>query len=245
MNWFHKNISLEVRVAEVKDQFLFVFPNQLNSLILFGSAVKGTWNPVHSDINILCEFLGDQIQILDLAVSLENSFKKHRVNCLWFSEGRVEKSADVFPIEMLDLKLHHSILIGNDIVSSIEIHNSDLRLACERLTREKLLSLRSSYITFSGQEKLLRQLLIKSAPTWGAVFQSILYLNQVKIPQNIKDRTTLVGEVLKIEVSPFLALFEWRVNPESGNLVFLTHLYREYMKGVGTLVEKLDRWEIK
>ncbi|MCX7835104.1 MAG: nucleotidyltransferase domain-containing protein [bacterium] len=245
MKWLRKEINLQKAIPFLVEKMKNVINDQIHSLILFGSVVKGNWNPEHSDINLICEFKDKQLDVLDYAISLKKDFQEYRVNCLWFGFGALLKSADVFPIEMLDLKLYHELLYGEDLLKDIQINKKDLRLACERIAREKLLSLRTEYLNVAGNEKAIRSLLIKSSPTWGAEFQAILYLMDEDIPQDLKLRARKVGELLNINSAAFEALFEWRNNPKTGDLVFLMHILREYLNGVQELVNHLDKLEVK
>ena len=168
MRWLKKTTGLEQRVELITKRFKQTFGDDLSSLILFGSAVGGQWHPDRSDLNLLAVFGSDELSILDRAAALKGLFLKHNVSCLWFREVGLPRSADVFPIELLDLKLRRRVLHGDDIIEKVVIYHPDLRLACERIAREKLLALRSNYVLYAGDEAALRSVLIKSAPTWGS-----------------------------------------------------------------------------
>ena len=50
----------------------------------------------------------------------------------------IAESADVFPIEFLDIQRSHVLLHGDNPLTGVEIHGVHLRLQCERELREKM-----------------------------------------------------------------------------------------------------------
>ena len=243
MNWFQKSLGLDERITVIKDRFSKVFGDHLSSLTLYGSALGNNWHPDHSDLNLIAEFRGDETDILDWAAGLKKDFTKYSVSVHWFEEGGLARAADVFPIELLDLKLRRKVLIGSDPMDGVVIYRSDLRLACERFAREKILSLRTHYCANAGEEHAIRRVLLRSAPGWASVFQAVLYMNNMTIPEHAKERTEAIGEKLDIDTAPFEALFEWRKMPKSGDAVFLMQLYRSYLRAVKGFIDSIDRWE--
>ena len=241
--WFGLTTGLEERLRFITGRFHETFGESLSSLVLFGSAVGGEWHPDRSDINLVVEFDGEDAAFLDRAVALKRTLRKHNISCQWFTRGSLARSADVFPVEILDLILRRRILLGEDPLADAVVFRPDLRLACERQAREKLLALRSAYAQFAGEPRELRHILIKSATAWGAILQAILYLSDSPIPSDGRERALAVGERLKCDTGGFQALFEWRKAPSGGDTAFLMQLYRSYLRSVCALVDALDSWE--
>ncbi|MDK9700934.1 MAG: hypothetical protein OEM52_12370 [bacterium] len=240
--WFRKSAPLEERLRIVTERFQQSFGPSLRCILLYGSALGTNWSSEHSDVNLVVEFDQEDTAALDLAVGLRPILQQHNINCQWFNKDGIIRAADVFPIELLDLKLHRKVLFGIDPMEEVAIYPSDLRLACERLARERLLTLRTSYIACAGDEKLLRSLLLKSAPTWSALFQAVLYLTGTPVPTDLRERAAIACEKLGFEAGAFLALYEWRIAPNSGDSAFLMQLLRSYVRSVKQLVEFLDQW---
>jgi len=241
--WMKKNLSLDERVTIVNAKLQASLGDRLESVVLYGSALGSHWHPEHSDVNLIIVYKGEDFDILDIAAAVRKELVTHNVNILWFAEGELPRATDVFPIELLDLKLRRRVLFGSDPISDIVIYRPDLRMACERFGREKLLSLRTHYQNSAGEEHALRTVLLRSAPGWSAVFQAILYLYDMPVPEHATERVEAVADKLKFEPAPFQALFEWRMHPKSGNTVFLMQLYRNYLKAVKNYTIAIDQWE--
>ena len=64
--------------------------------------------------------------------------------------GRQEwsSSADVFPVEITDMRLAYRVLHGSDPVSGMSVESADLRRAIEAELRGKLVRLRQAYVRF-------------------------------------------------------------------------------------------------
>ena len=86
--------------------------------VLYGSAVTGEFHPKHSDLNILC--------LVERANSDEHGDCSTQVAEWWtrqrnpapivFTLDELQRSADIFAIEMLDIKAHHRMLMGADFL---------------------------------------------------------------------------------------------------------------------------------
>ncbi len=243
LNVFSKTVGLDERIVFLKERFETVFGSHLSSVLLYGSACGSHWHQDYSDINLAIEFRGEDIDVLDWATGLKKDFERFRIEALWFEEGGISRAADVFPIELLDMKTRSRVLLGHNPVENVIVYKPDLRLACERFGREKLLTLRSHYQRNVGNEAALRTILLRSTPGWSAVFQAVLYICDLPISEHAKERAEAVGERLQFDSSPFQALFEWRSLPKSGDLVFLMQLYRSYLRAIKGFTVAIDQWE--
>ena len=88
----------------------------LECVALFGSAANGEFHDDYSDINILCVVRELSAPVLEKLAPVINAWTKKKYPApLIFSRTELERSADVFAIEMLDIRQRHRILHGDDI----------------------------------------------------------------------------------------------------------------------------------
>src|SRR5258708_6896090 len=87
----------------------------LKAAALYGSAVTGEFHSKHSDLNILCILeQADAARIEALHSPVEWWMKQGHRAPLFFTLQELQSSADVFAIELLDMKLHHRMLHGKE-----------------------------------------------------------------------------------------------------------------------------------
>src|SRR5258708_37970162 len=95
----------------------------LESILLYGSAARGDFLGAHSDLNVLCSVRS--LRVEDLArvagtVRWWTSEQKQPAP-LFFTAEELRHAADVFAIELLDMQQSHRVLYGPDVVSGINV----------------------------------------------------------------------------------------------------------------------------
>ena len=116
--------------------------SNLLSVILYGSAATEEFHEGHSDLNILCimRSLGrDDLSKLHAASAWWA--KKGHPAPLFFTLDELHHSADVFAIELLDIKAAHRILHGEDVMATLHVPMDLHRLHVERELRNNTLAL--------------------------------------------------------------------------------------------------------
>jgi hypothetical protein len=149
-------------------------PN-IESIILFGSAVAGDFHPGLSNLNLLC-LLRDSsftaLQSLSPVAKWWDRQKQPPPLCMTRTE--LERSTDVFTIELLDMQQHHRVLLGEDVVQGLQISMHVHRVQVEYELREKLILLRQQVLLASGNDARLWDLLLRSVPSFGTLFRHAL-----------------------------------------------------------------------
>ena len=85
----------------------------LESVILFGSAVAGDFHPEFSNLNLFCVVRDSSfaaLQALVPAVKWWNAQKQPPP--LFMTRDEIERSTDVFTIEFMDMQRHHRVVFG-------------------------------------------------------------------------------------------------------------------------------------
>ena len=113
---------------------------------------------------------------------------------LLFTCGQLQASADVFPIELLDMRQSHRVLFGEDPLANMTIKHEHLRLQLERELNEKLLTLREGYLFTGGKSKQVVQLLTSSVVGVLVLFRASLRLFQEEVPPVKADALRLLDE---------------------------------------------------
>jgi len=154
-------------------------------------------------------------------------------------------SLDTFPLELLDMKLNHITLQGEDILSRLQIVPEHLRLQCERELKAKLSLLRQGLIARGCREKELSALLADHFPALAAILQGIIYLRCGETPKKRADLYQIASDELGI---PQKLLTDLKTLQAKGRLPFNTKtedLYFQLIDIVDKLAREVDIMEHK
>src|SRR5712671_6033321 len=87
----------------------------LQSVVLYGSAAAGDFNPEFSNLNLLCILRETSFAKLSDIVPVVEWWHRHKHPApLVMTWEELEHSTDVFSIELLDMQQHHRVLLGDD-----------------------------------------------------------------------------------------------------------------------------------
>lgn len=147
----------------------------LESVVLFGSAVSGDFHPGLSNLNLLCILRDSSFAALQSLTPVAKWWDKEKQPPpLCMTRQELERSTDVFTIELLDLQQHHRVLFGDDVVQGLKIPMDLHRVQVEYELREKLILLRQHLLLASESESRLWDLLLRSAPSFSTLFRHAL-----------------------------------------------------------------------
>ena len=168
-----KKLGLEAFARRLEE----ALGENLVSLLLFGSAARGTHVEGRSDLNLLLIVRDASVARLHGTVPVVAEWAKGgEPPPLIFSETEWRASSDVFPIEMEDMRDAHRVLAGRDPFEGVVTKRGDLRLELEHEVRGKVLRLRTEYAAAAGDGKALGRLLVHSAGTFFVLFRAVLRL---------------------------------------------------------------------
>jgi hypothetical protein len=147
----------------------------LESVVLFGSAVSGDFHPGLSNLNLLCILRDSSFRALQSLTPVAKWWDKQKQPPpLCMTRQELERSTDVFTIELLDMQQHHRVLFGEEVLRGLQIPMDLHRMQVEYELREKLILLRQHVLLASESESRLWDLLLRSAPSFGTLFRHAL-----------------------------------------------------------------------
>ncbi len=184
------------------DEILKSHRERVHSLYLVGSAVTADFHVKLSDINSVIVVHEFDFGFMRFLGSIGKRHKKEKVAApLIMTPSAIWHSLDVFPVELLTLKMIHKTVYGTDILGDLDIHLPHLRLQCEREIKTRLVGLRQGYISSLGDRDLLTGVLSQSITGAIPVFRGIIHLLGKKPPAERGD----VLKMLKLALEDHLA----------------------------------------
>jgi hypothetical protein len=218
--------------------------SDLVSVILYGSAAVGDHQENFSDYNILC--ILTQITPAQLRSS-EPVFRWWREQGnpapLLLTEQEILASADCFAIEFHDIREHHRMLYGKDVVAGLSIANTFYRAQVEHDLRAKLLRLRQKASGILSDNDVLRRLLIDSVSTFCVLIRHALTVHGVEAPVRKRETIAMAQTHFGIDPTPFFTLLDLREQKQKAKDVEPESLLAAYMKEIGTVIERVDALE--
>ena len=213
----------------------------LLSAVLYGSAATEEFHPGHSDLNVLCimQSLGkDDLSKLHAASAWW--VKKGHPAPLFFTLDELHHSADIFAIELLDMKAAHRVLHGEDVIASLHVPMHLHRAHVERELRNNTLRLRQRYLMHPADSRKTLALMTSSISTFAALFRHALIALGEEPPPSKRATVDRLGSVLGFDPSPFHTVFDIREGHKRERDVDVQATFDSYLDRVARVAEEID-----
>lgn len=124
-----------------------------------------------------------------------------------FTKEELTDGVDVFPIEFLNIKQHHKILYGDNLLTDLVISKENLRRQLEFEFRSKLIHLRRQYLLSKG--KHLEALILSAVPTLAPILGGLMYLKDLHYIDT-QDMFRVVSDGYGIDVRILKEIYDIR-----------------------------------
>jgi predicted nucleotidyltransferase len=225
--------------AEIAGDFRRTFGDRLESVVLYGSVPRREAVPGLSDVNLLV--LLDDVEVRDLAAA--GGLARRWVeagNCapLLFGWEELRRSADVFAIELADMRDRREVLAGRDPIPGLEIRSASLRLQLERELRGRWTQLREGMMMAAGRPAEVGDLLLRALPTFACHCRAVLRLVDRDLPVETEDVIRAAGNVVGADPTAMVEAWAWR-RAGGAPPVGLDH---PVVAGFGAFVKRVIEW---
>jgi len=232
----------EKQVSEFVERLQKAAGTNLESLILYGSAVSHHYDPEYSNINLLCVVKDTALsKLLALAPATQWWTKQKHPEPLIMTRQELERSADVFAIELLDMQQQHRVLFGPDVAASLEIPMHLHRAQVEYELREKLILLRQRMLLAAGDRKRTWDLLLRSLPAFVTLFRHALVAQGQSVPATRHEAVKALAANLGWDASPFEQVLDVRERRAERGQFDVQELAAGYLAAVEQVTAAVDR----
>jgi hypothetical protein len=227
---------------ELVEQVNKAIPGKVCSAVLYGSAAAGDFVAGTSNYNVLLVLDGLGVAELDALAKPAAQWTKagHRPPLL-FTRGQLQASADVFPIELMDMRQSRRVLFGEDPLAEVMIDHEHLRLQLERELKEKLLALREGYLLTGGKRRHVVRLLTSSLAGFLVVFRAALRLFQEEAPAAKLDALELLAKHIAFDPQPLLDVDHLKHRRCSARELSVPALFESYLRTIEQVTAAVDR----
>ncbi len=238
-----ENTIPEKQISEFVTRLQQAAGTNLESVILYGSAVSGDYDPGYSNINLLVSLKDTALpKLLALAPAVEAWTRQKRHMPLLITRQELERSADVFAIELMDMQRQHRVLFGPDVVAPLQISMHLHRAQLEYELREKLILLRQRLLTEASDEKRTWNLILRSLPAFTTLFRHAIIAQGQPVPATRRESVKALAASLGFDASPFeqlLDIREHRAHPEQFRVQEVAARYLAAVEQVTAAVDRM------
>ncbi len=214
----------------------------LESVILFGSAVAGDFHPEFSNVNLFCVIRDSSfaaLQSLAPAVKWWNAQKQPPP--LFMTRDEIEHSTDVFTIELLDMQQHHRVLFGEDVVQGLSIPANLHRVQVEYELREKLALLRQHLLLASGNDSRMWELLLRSVSSFATLFRHALIVLGHDAPVGKREAVEALSKRIGFDASGILQVLDVREQKSDRKKFNVADVFSRYLAALEQVAAAVDR----
>ena len=212
----------------------------LLSVTLHGSAARGDFREGHSDLNVMCVFEKLPVEELGRLSGVVKWWcaEQQEPPPLLFTKEELLHSADVFSIELLDMKSSRKVLYGEDVVAGIEVSMNLHRVQLEHELRTVVLKLRQHYLRTSGNGHELTPVLRKSFSGVLVMLRHVVMAFGETAPASAHEVIARAAALTGSSAAAFDQAMELR---ETGKLHGeLARFFGEYVASLDKVIRALD-----
>jgi hypothetical protein len=236
------NMIPEKKISEFVGRLREAAGANLESVILFGSAVAGDFHPELSNVNLFCVVRDSSFAALQaLAPAVKWWDAQKQPPPLFMTRDEIEHSTDVFTIELLDMQQHRRVLFGEDVVKSLSIPANLHRVQVEYELREKLALLRQHLLLASGKDSRLWDLLVRSVSSFATLFRHALMVLGHEAPVGKRDAVQVLSKQIGFDASAILQVLDVRERKLDRKNLDVADVFSRYLAAVEQVTAAVDR----
>lgn len=231
----------EKQITEFVSRLRQAAGENLQTVILYGSVATGEFHPEFSNVNLLCilrEMSFGTLTALTPAVAWWSRQKHHAP--LMLTRQELERSVDVFSIELLDMQQHHRVLFGDDVLSDLRIPMHRHRAQVEYELREKVILVRERLLAAAGNKGRLWELLLGSLPAFTTLFRHMLIALGDVAPHSKREAIQALAARVQIDSSAFLQLLDIREHKAERKQFDVADVFTRYLAAIQKVTAEVD-----
>ncbi len=215
--------------------------DNLKAVILYGSAATEEFHSKHSDLNILC-IVGqsDAGHLEALHGPVEWWIRRGQRPPLVFTLEELQRSADIFTIELLDMKSRHRILYGENVLAEIPVPLHYHSIQVERELRTGWLRLRQAILAAPKKSKVYLELMVSSFSAFTALFRHAHIALGEAPAETKREAIDRIAQFAGADPAGFQTILSLREGKLSGRDIDVEKSLNQYFVFVEAVTEKFD-----
>jgi len=229
-------------LAQLKDKMLAQARKNLKAIVLYGSAARGEYHEGHSDLNVLV--------LLERATA-EDLQALHGAADWWMRKGHpappiftldeLRASADIFAIELVDMKAHHRMLYGEDFFEQLSVPMQLHRLQVERELRTNWVKLRQGILLAPSKDRALIALMDAALSAFITLFRHALIALGEEPPVGGREVVAHLARVVGSRPDAFWSILRVREGKQKASELNVSNTLHDYLELVERVTCEVDR----
>jgi len=229
---------IESRLREFVERLRTAAGSNLHSVVLYGSAAGSDFHKDFSDVNVLCLFQELSASAMVGVSDCVQWWKKERQSIpLLLSVDELTRAADVFAIELLDIRAHHRVLYGKDLIAELNVPVHLHRVQVEHELRTKLILLRQNFVSKADVLKLM----LDSVSSFTTLFRHSLIAMGEKPEAGRRAMLQQLQRKINVDVRAFMELLNVREGSVKANALDGKSIFPGYLRAIEQVIAAVDR----
>jgi hypothetical protein len=214
--------------------------SNVESVVLFGSAVAGDFHEGLSNVNLMCVLHDSSLKALQaLSPAAKWWDGKKQTPPLCMTKHELQRSTDVFTIELLDMQQHHRVLFGDDPLQDLEIPMDLHRVQVEYELREKLILLRQ-HLLLADNEARLWEVVLRSVSSLSTLFRHTLIALGDSASTSRREAVAALAQRVGFDSSSILQVLDVREGKAERKKISIVDLAGRYVASVEKVIAAVD-----
>jgi len=232
----------EQKIKEFVEKIRAAAGANLESVILYGSAAAGDYHPEFSNVNLFCVLReGSYAKLRPLTPVVKWWDRQKQPPPLFMTRSELERSTDVFAIELTDMVRHYRVLWGEDVIAGLEIPMRLHRVQVEYELREKLILLRQHLLLAGDDERRIRELLIRSVVSFVTLFRHALIALGEPAPTSRRDTVARLSVRVGFDPLSIEQVLDVRERKTEGKKLRAFDVVGGYLAAIEKVTAEVDR----
>ncbi|MGC1221453.1 MAG: nucleotidyltransferase domain-containing protein, partial [Candidatus Sulfotelmatobacter sp.] len=195
-------IRSDKKIAEFVKKLREAAKDNLVSVIVYGSAAAGDFHPEYSDLNLFCVLRDSSFTALQALAPVAKWWDRQKQPPpLVMTRDEIGRSTDVFAIELMDMRQHHRVVFGEDVLQGLTIPMNLHRVQTEYELQEKLSLLRRHLLLASGSDPRMWELLTQSVSSFVTLFRHVLIVMGQDPPPGKRETVKVLADKIGFDDS--------------------------------------------
>ncbi|MGK4006508.1 nucleotidyltransferase domain-containing protein [Sorangium sp. So ce1036] len=195
--------GVQARLAELKGSLERTLGDDLEGLLVYGSAARGGYRDGQSDVDVVVVLRDASRERLDaIANALKLARYAARIEAMILTADEIPRAADVFPLLYDDIRRCHVLLSGRDPFSALVIDEKNRRLRVEQELREAQIRLRRAVVDAMGADEALRGAVVRKLKQLRGPLHALLGLHGIACDDDLGAVLAEAGRLLGVDVAP-------------------------------------------
>lgn len=236
------NMQTDKLLGELVGRLRDSLDEDLVSVVLYGSAASGDYQPQFSDLNVLCVLrVVGVAELRRMGQTVQWWIAQKQPSPMLLSREETRNAADVFPIEFTDIRQNRKLLHGQDLFSAIEINPQHHRRQVEHELRAAILRLRARYLAVLGNEAEVVEVMTRSVSGFATLTRHALILHGETVAMQKREILKAATKRFGLNPLPYETLLAIREGTQrlAGDAVH--SLFASYLEQVTRLAQAVDR----